>query len=229
MANEKFKKALYDALMPEYVAAMREADNAVHEFSPEFEKRMKKLVKRRNKTYYNLINMVSKRAACIAAIFLIISSVSVISVGATQYKLVGFYINMYEDHAEIASADESGTAPLTIEDFYEITYDLSDYEVVWDLINEFHNQKVYHHKDIENVQIIYKQDVKHKYSPSISAEKAEITTTVINGFEAIYFLSRHNAHCLIWDNGEYVIEIWANIDKKEFFEMAESVKKVEIE
>lgn len=71
--------------------------------------------------------------------------------------------------------------------------------------------------------------MKHKYSPSISAEKAEITTTVINGFEAIYFLSRHNAHCLIWDNGEYVIEIWANIDKKEFFEMAESVKKVEIE
>lgn len=62
MIESNFEKALYDALAPEYETAMQDVDNE-HEFSPEFEKKMKKLINRRNKPYYKLINTAGKRTA----------------------------------------------------------------------------------------------------------------------------------------------------------------------
>lgn len=228
MANEKFKKALSDALIPEYNAVMRDADDTPHEFSPEFEKRMKKLIKRRNKPYFNLINTVGKRAACIAVIILAASFVTIMSVEAFRNAVADFFIGIVSEKnpsiSEILSADKTGTAPQTIEDFYDITYNLPEYEVLHESKNEFIYWKIYQYDDI---MVELKQYVKKQYHTFIDTE-TEITTVDINGHEAIYYFNDTTYfHSLIWDNGEYVIYIRANVDKNTFLKIAKSVEKVE--
>ena len=42
-----------------------------------------------------------------------------------------------------------------------------------------------------------------------------------------FIYDNHNYHHLIWDKGDYIIEIMSNIDKNTLIDIANSVKKVE--
>ncbi len=231
MANEKFIKALYDALIPEYTAVMRDADDTAHEFSPKFEKRMKKLIKRRNKPYYKLINTIGKRVACIAVIILVASSVTIMSVEAVRNAITDFLVSIISEklptESIILSDDKTGNAPQTIEELYDITYDLSEYKVVNDSRNEFVYWKYYRNTKDNYTSVELKQYVKKHYFTFVETG-TEMTPIDINGHEAIYYF-RDNIgfHMLIWDNGEYIICLKSNVDKNTLLEIAESVQKVE--
>ncbi len=95
MSNENFKKALSDALKVDYEDSIPNIEE--HKFSPEFEKKMKRLINRRNKPYYRIINTVGKRVACIAIIILITSSVTVMSVKALRNAFVDFVVKIYKN------------------------------------------------------------------------------------------------------------------------------------
>lgn len=223
MANEKFKKAIYDAIVPEYVSAMPAIDEDEHEFSPEFEKKMKRLIKRRNKPYYRIINTVGKRVACIAVIILVASSVTVMSVEALRNAVTDFFVSIYEKFSTVQSVDDT-TAPLTIEDIYEITYDLSRFTIFYEDYNEY-SRYITYIKD--NIVIDYVQYTKEMYDENVNTENAVISTLIINGHEAIYFQDNHQYYHLIWDNGDYIISLGSNIGKDSLIEIAESVQKIE--
>lgn len=223
MANEKFKKALYDAIVPEYVSALPDIDGDEHEFSPEFEKNIKKLIKRRNKPYYRIINTVSKRVVCIAVIILVASSVTVMSVGVLRNAVADFFVSIYEKFSTVQSVDDT-TAPLTIEDIYEITYDLSRFTIYYEDYNEY-SLYITYIKD--NIVIDYVQYTKEMYDENVNTENAVISTLIINGYEAIYFQDNHQFYHLIWDNGDYIISLYSNIGKDALIDIAESVQKVE--
>ncbi len=225
MANENFKKALYDALIPEYVAVMRTADNTVHDFSPKFESKMQKLIKRRNKPYYSMINTLGKRVACVAVIILVASSVTIMSVEAFRSAVADFFISIYEKFSAIQSADEDISAPLTIEDIYGITYNLDGYEIIYEDKTETSYWMTYNKDDII---VDFQQYTKDNYEKNINTENTIITTIDINGYEAIYFIDNQNYHHLIFDNNYYIIEIMSNINKSTFIDIAESVQMVEL-
>lgn len=234
MANEKFKKALHDALIPEYTAVMRDADDTAHEFSPEFEKRMKKLIKRRSKLYYKLINSLDKRIACIAVIICVVSSITIIGFEASRNTASDFIIKTVseKEHEEltIQSADKSDVVPQTIKELYDITYDLSEYEVIHDGADEVKYWKIYvHETEDDYIMVELKQWVKKHYFEWVNAATdSEITTIAINGNEALYYLRENiGFHVLMWDNGEYIIYLRGNLDKNSLIEIAKSVKKVE--
>lgn len=222
MTESNFEKALYDALTPEYETAMQNVVDE-HEFSPEFEKKMKKLINRRNKPYYRIINTARKRTACAAVVFLIASSVTIMNVDALRNTFSDFFVDIHEKFSIIQSVGDD-TSPTTLEDIYEITYNLDGFEIVYNKKNEFIQYLTYVKGD---TVIYFSQYTKNKYNPSINTENAKILTIDINGHEAIYFIDNHNYCNLIWDNGDYIISLGSNISGNVLIDMAESVQKVE--
>lgn len=222
MYDDNFKKALFDALTPEYKQILDDASDT-HEFSVEFEKKMQKLIKRRNKPYYKIINTVGKRVACIVVIVLLASSVTVLSVDALRNTVADFFVSTYEKFSSIQPVEDD-IAPSTIKDIYEITYDLKEYEIYYEDNTEYRRNITYVNNDIE---IKFSQCTKDMYDQNVNTEDAEISTISINDKEAVIFLDNQNYYHLIWDNGDYILSVGSNISKNTLIDIAESVQKVE--
>lgn len=224
MANDLFKKALHDALILEFSNMLPDADENEHVFSSGFERKMQKLIKRRKKPYYKIINTLGKRVACIAVIVLVASSVTVLSVDALRNAVADFFVSIYEKFSTVQSVDEDKPAPTTIEDIYAITYNLDGYKVVFENNNEFSRDITYVNSDII---IEFSQYTKDMYNKNVNTEEAEISTTEINGTEAIIFLDNQNYYHIIINSDDYVFDIGSNIGKDALIDIVESVQKVE--
>lgn len=222
MAESNFQKALYDALAPEYETAMQNVDNE-HKFSHKFENKMEKLINRRNKPYYRIINTVGKRTACVAMIVLVASSVTIMNVDALRNTFSDFFMGIHEKFSTIQPVEDD-TAPITLEEIYKITYNLDGFEIVYNKKNEFSQYLTYVKED---TVIYFKQYTKDMYNPDINTENAEILTIDINGHEAIYFIDNNDYCNIIWDNGDYIISIGSNIGENILIDIAKSVQKVE--
>ena len=62
---------------------------------------MDKLIRRRNKPYFNLICTGGRRAACIAAVVIILSASS-LSVEAVREAVHDFFMSIFEDHTAVS-------------------------------------------------------------------------------------------------------------------------------
>ncbi|MDE5830275.1 MAG: DUF4367 domain-containing protein [Clostridia bacterium] len=222
MIENNFEKALYEALAPEYEKAMQNVDNE-HKFSPKFEKKMKKLINRRSKPYYRIINTAKKRTACATVVILVASSVTIMNVDALRNTFSDFFVSIYKKFSTVQPVEDD-IVPTTLEDIYEMTYDLDNFEIVYNDKDEFSRYLTYIKED---TIIYFSQYTKNKYNPDINTEDSDVTTIDINGHEAIYFIDNHNYYNLIWDNGDYIISLSSNINKNALIDIAKSVKKVE--
>ena len=126
-------KAIGDAFEPqldEFIDSVNFDINA--EFSKKFERKMDKLIRRRNKPYFNLICTGGRRAACIAAVVIILSASS-LSVEAVREAVHDFFMSIFEDHTAVSvNSDTEKDYPATIEEEYAISnlpdgFELSDY------------------------------------------------------------------------------------------------------
>lgn len=221
MMNEKFKQAIFEALTPEYENAVPQAED--HAFSSDFEKKMSRLIKRRSKPYFMMINTAGKRAACFIIGIAVASSLAIVNVEALRNAFVDFFMNIFEKFAIVRSIDND-ESPQTIEDIYEITYDLSDYTYdLWHCddisrLAEYTNGEIY---------ISFEQYTKNEYDMLLNTEEADIEVITINKHEAIYYMDNRNYNHLIWDNGAYIISLGSNISKSAPIDIANSVQKVE--
>lgn len=223
MNYNKFSKAIEDALNEEYAKAVPEY-NEKHIFSEKFNRKINKLIKRQKKSYYKMINTVGKRVACIVLIILIASFSTIMSVDALRNAFKDFFIKVFFTHSEISIVDSAySSLPNTIQNIYEITYDLNEYEIDYEDYTCISRSIVYK-KD--NIYIDYYQCVKSEYDMGINTEKATISTIDVNGYEALYYLDKNGYHNLIWDNGEYVLMIGSNIGKDALINIAKSVQIV---
>ena len=152
------------------------------------------------------------------------SSVTVLSVDALRNAVADFFVSIYEKFSTVQSVDEDKTAPTTIEDIYAITYNLDGYKVVFENNNEFSRDITYVNSDII---IEFSQYTKDMYNKNVNTEDAEISTTEINGTEAIIFLDNHNYYHIIINSDDYVFDISSNNGKDALIDIAESVQKVE--
>ncbi|MBE6852157.1 MAG: DUF4367 domain-containing protein [Ruminococcus sp.] len=216
-----FKKAVAEALLPEYTDALPEAPEE-HIFSKKFERKMKKLISRRRKSYYPLINTGVKRTAWILGVVIVLSSITVTKVDAIGETLANFYVYILEKFSIIRSPEQEGF-PETIEEVYEITYDLSDYEVVYEILDATGNTIEYAKGDVSIYFCQYTKDI----TINKNTEDADIETIIINGFEAMHYVDNHNFYHLIWENGDYIFTLRTNSGKKLLLDVANSIKKSE--
>ncbi|MBR6669995.1 MAG: DUF4367 domain-containing protein [Ruminococcus sp.] len=142
-------------------------------------------------------------------IILVASSVTIHSVDALRNNIADFFVSIYEKFSYIQPVEDD-IAPSTIKDIYEITYDLSDYDVIYEDKDNYSYNITYIKDD---VVIDFLQYTKDMYDQNVNTEDAEISTISITGKEAIIFLDNQNYYHLIWDNGDYILNIGSNIDK----------------
>ena len=88
MTDEVFRKAIGEALHPEFAAMIPE--HGEHIFSEKFERKMERLIRRRRKPYYSLISTSLRRTACIIVMFLVVSFTTVMSVEALRKPFLDF-------------------------------------------------------------------------------------------------------------------------------------------
>ena len=221
MNNSKFSKAISDALTEEYVFSIPEYED--HVFSKAFEEKMHKLIKRRSKPYYQIINTAAKRVACIAVVVIIASMTTILSVKALREAFFGFFVDVFEKFSVVQSA-ESDSSPVRIDDIYEITCDMSGYDIDFKDDSDYNLQTIYKNND---KIIIFKQSVKSAYDMNMNTEEAKIENIAVNEYTGVYYTDNHAYATIIWDNGDYIISVGSNISKNELIKIAESVKKVE--
>ncbi len=220
MSDENFKNAVTEALLSEYVDMLPESTDE-HIFSRKFEKKMYKLIKQRNKVYYPFINSGFKRTAIAIGTLIIVSTVSVTQVDALRKVFTNIRLDIFEKYSVITPSEDS-QVPEKIEEIYEITYDLSGYEVVYEKLDDTSNFIEYVKND---VSIDFTQYVKGTVV-HLNTENADIQTIMINEIEAIYFIDYKNYQYLTWENEEYFFVLISNVEKDMFFDIAKSVEKV---
>lgn len=220
MQNSKFKRALAEALIPEYEASIPQMGE--HIFSKKFERKMKKLINRRRKPYYKLINKTWKRAVC-AVTAAAVSMTIVMQVEAVRSLFKDFLAYIYEKFSVLQSVDGTN-APETIEDVYVITYDLSDYLIDYEKNTDYIYNIIYRN---DNIVINFCQTTKNKYNSLWNTENSEFETVIFNNNEATFFKDNHNFETIVWDNGDYIISISSNAGKDALIDIAKSVQKVE--
>lgn len=224
MTEKEYKQCIAQALRPEYEQQLSE-EVVEHTFSPEFEEQMDKLIKRRRKPYYSIVNTVGKRVAVVILAFVMVSFTTIMSVEALRKPFLKFITNMFSTHSEIKSdPDDSKEYPKTIESKYDITNGVNGYgrDVLCD-----ESSKVSLHYSLGDNLIEFEQRVVDGFTGYYNTEDAAIEHIDINGHDAMGWVDNHNYYNMIWNNGEYVIVISSNISKSELIEMAKSVQKVE--
>jgi hypothetical protein len=221
MNNNKFKTAIDEALSTEYENCIPKHDE--HIFSKKFEKKMDALVRRQNKSYYKFINTTFKRVACVVAVIIISSSITVMSVEALRNAFYNFFVEIFEKFSIVSTVGDDST-PKKIDELYEITYNLDDYSIDYEKQNDFYRFITY----VDDSCVInYYQYTKDYYNMLVNTEDADIVSIQIDGNDGIYFVDNHKYNHIIWDNGEYIIYLSSNIDKNKLIKIANSVQKVD--
>lgn len=224
MSEEAFRYLLGEALMADYGQVLERADDS-HIFSDNFERKMDKLIHFRRKPYYRFVNTIGKRVACAVAVIIIVSSTTILSVESLREPIFDFFIRMFSDHSNISmESDSQQSGPDTIEDSYEITYDLSDYTAGYENTSKS-TKTAYYHKD--DIVIFFSQSVIDGYNKNFNTEGSEVEKIQINGYDAIVYFDNHGWYSIVWNNGEYVFHITSNVGKDILIEVAKSVQNVE--
>lgn len=209
----------------QYIDIPDEAWTYSYEFSPKFEKKMQKLIRREQRFYFPLVKTPVRRLVTIAVTVVIALSVLTMSVGALRSAFFQFLTEVFHTHTTVMSSETDGS-PTDFRDVYEPTEIPDRFELI---------QKNDSSVDIPYLFLIYKKDdqyirfhqwLKSEYDVNINTEQNKAEPIEINGFEG--FLLNTDGDCLItWDNGDYIFEISSSIGKNALISLAESVQKVE--
>lgn len=218
MPHEQFKKALAEALIRDCEQSVLQTQP--HTFSPAFERKMQKLIRRREKSYYRIINTAGKRVACAACAVLMISAVSVMKVDALRNAFLHFTVTLREVFSTVRPAEPAQSAD-ALSAIYRITYPLEGYreEVVFSSSQIL--QMLYVKDD---TTIYFDQYTKEAFTLSVNTENAELIPLTVHGNEAVFFCDNLGAYHLIWEEGDTVLYLLSEMNKEQFIEIANSVK-----
>lgn len=219
MTDAEFKKAISEALCDEYIESVPEHDD--HVFSDGYRAKMNKLVKRRKKPYYALINSTFKRSAVTAAavLFLLLAPLSVKAVRKEAYD---FIIRVFPDHSELSIDKTDNSYPKTIQKEY--------------IIPELEKDEWKMHIWKNNSQVIGKDYTKG--DGYVSFCQCTIDHYVVeyedDNFGLEEYIDEYGVGYLIeeieggvsivWNNGEYVFIFTGRFDKEEALELCRTMK-----
>ena len=192
-------------------------------FSPAFEKKMDKEIRRRKHSYFRIFNTAAKRAASIAAILVLLLTVS-LSVEAIRTPLTNMVKLIFSDHVEL---EAEGDVAEEIVNIYGIT-ELPEGFVLTN--SSENNVKV--HREYENdegVLIWFAQWATELQYNTIDTEHTDTQTLDVDGTDVFVVVSRRESITAVyWFADGYAFDImyFGEIDIDSIIEMIRSVKVV---
>lgn len=224
MTNEMIAAALDQALTYEIAECEKLPD---HKFSHRFDQKMKKLLQGGIGDNNNTSRLrIGKRL--LVAIVIVGSLLLLMGAAVTAYVLWGNFHLRDMGTYTLFNMTDIENCPYFIEEYYEIIADLSGFTE--DIISDDKITFLVEYKNKENnVKISFLQQIKHGFTMALNTEDTDQPIEVtVNGCNSIYYQTKYGSHVLIWDTGDYLLELGAyGVSKNELFLLAEYVQKVE--
>jgi hypothetical protein len=217
-----FTKALdevFETELDDYVNDI-EIDES-HKFSEKYNRKMAKLIKRREKSYFALICTAGRRAACVVvALFVIFSSA--ISVKAVREAVYDFVMKIFSNHTEVSvDSDTDNNYPKSIEDEYYISqlpdgFEQTDYNKTANSITvTYFNDDEY---------IFFDQYTKDVYLAEFDNENSTLESFTDEYGQEYLIQDTGYDYTFVWDNGDYIIQITSNTNKNKALELCKHTK-----
>ncbi len=175
----------------------------------------------RTKTVSRKLN---RRFITAAVIVIMLAAFAVTA--AAVLLLNGFIQKEYSDNTQLFVEDFEN-CPATIEHIYYLSALPSGYEY-WDGgVTQASNTNIYINRK-NGYTLTFQQSVKSEFTGNYNNEGYELQEIKINGHNGIYIdysTDNQSRTCLIWDNGDYILELMCVMNKEDAINLAKSVKK----
>ena len=135
-----------------------------------------------------------------------------------------FKLEKHRDNTEVLTANAEN-CPQTITDVYHLSKIPDGYELSEQMVNSSWANTTYYNKQT-NRYFTFDQSVKIGYDTHFDNEKHHIKELDIDGHNALYVCpdnSEQKSGALIWDNGDFILEIFGDFSEDELIELAKSV------
>lgn len=133
----------------------------------------------------------------------------------------GFNGTVYQDNTHLFAID-TANCPSTIEKEYSLSVVPEGFEMYDVSATSTDITVMYCNPDTEQV-LVFGQTVKSKFHPHINTEGYDLQETKVNSCNAIY-IEYINAYgvssTVIWDNEDYILELFGNFDNNELRDLA---------
>lgn len=218
--NSALYKAIEEAVIIPYAQQLAQADDSSVTFSEDYIRKMQKLIRRRNKSYYPLIKTSFRRAVCIIAAAIIAGAMTVAAVKPLRDWFTGLFVNAYDTSADVGFV--KGDAVIDDEDIFEYLepQDIPEGFSVESSVRE-DGFFIITYTDQSGRIIDYNQsDLSCIHS--IDTEGKDLEETEINGTKAL--VSYNDEESIIcWTDSEYSYLISGDIPKSDIIRMANSL------
>lgn len=218
MSEELFKEALLEACEKEF--APFETGKA-HRFSRAHKRKIKAMCTEFSRRKARKLPL--KKRLLIAMCAVIFAVTSGITAGAA---VKGFVRKEQIDHTEVRLADME-SSPKTIEYEYYLPEIPEHY-----VLDEKYSEKWFVHTSYIKFgttrSMVLKQDIRENYKALLDNERHTLEDIDVNGHKGLY-LGDEKSSVLIWDNGDYVLEISGDFDKDAMLKLARSLKKRDLQ
>lgn len=192
--------------------------------SEAFNKKMAKLLRRRQSRYYTLFNTAGKRAAAFILCFLIAGTATVMNVQALRENFFRFLEKIYPRYSDVTfkPLDSSYTPPETFEE-YSITKIPKGFELDTSEVAEsfFIKEQVYVK---EESYIDFSQHPAYKADFTVDTEGVSTQTVWVEDTEFLIF-SNKGIQYVLWVKDDYAFLIHSDLSMREVMKMALSVEK----
>lgn len=215
--NTQLKAAFEETLEERIFSTV--PDMPEHRFSPQFERKMKRLA-----GGGALKKLTVRRLFICVTAALIAAALAASSVSAVRDFFKRFFTETFSTHTAVQSAD-TAEAPETIEVVY--TIDVPEgFETEDEFMSDIFCNTVYRNKE-NNEYIIFNQNIRSAFDIYVNTENQTMEYVEINGCDGFIVDIGIDEAYISWDNGEYVFEISGNIGKSELIIISETVQKAE--
>ena len=194
-----------------------------HHFSRRHRQNMKKILAPKREFIASTKAKLSPKKVAIIALLVFLA---ILTGAIIILRLPGFTGTVYPDHTQMFANDP--TAPTIIEDVYYIA-DLPNNYVLTEKYGNIGDKFIrYSYTDPSTGDsLVFEQYAKSRFHSHFNNENAEIIHMKVNDYDGFIWRSinpEDQYKEIVWDNGEYIILIWCNLNENLICDLAKSTK-----
>ena len=188
-------------------------------FSPEFEKRMEKLLKQEQTFYYYWFNTIGKRVASVILIVVIGLLTTTFSVKALRDPFLKFVVEVFEKFTDIFLDDEN------INDDFIFESVKPEYIPAGYVLQSEESKETFvrvEYQDERKNTIIYTQKKNFGFGMTVNTENTTSEEIIINELNGFIYKNMGMTK-IVFANEQYVFSVSGAISTEELIKIAESV------
>jgi len=222
LRSPQFKQALLEVQKEEWERI--EAIAVPATFSPEFERKMEKLIRAQRKPYYPLINTNFKKVVFSFAIVTILLITTVFSVSALREPVVRFIVETYEKFSQVFFHHLEEEFPATLETYYAPTWLPMGYLEKTDQLVDviIICERTYENENEDEIKF---RQYTITTSLGIDTENVQAKSCSVSGKEG-FFYSNKGIQNLSWSDGQYGFLLFGPVSEADLVRIAESIQPV---